>query len=93
MAGLKAGTPQPPLGVYHAARPYLVAILAQSLARPLVVLTARSNRARQWVDELRVWLPDEVPVQPSPTPTHYPMSASPGRPKRASAGWRAWPTS
>jgi transcription-repair coupling factor (superfamily II helicase) len=51
-----------PLGIYHAARPYVVAMLAQSLNRPLVVITARSNRARQWVDELRIWLPDEVPV-------------------------------
>ena len=39
-----------------------MAVLARLLNRPLVVVTARTVRARQWVDELRVWLPDEVPV-------------------------------
>jgi len=69
---LKAGEPQPPLGVYHAARPYLVAVLARELACPLVVLTARSSRARQWVDELRVWLPDQVPVHSFADPDALP---------------------
>jgi transcription-repair coupling factor (superfamily II helicase) len=68
----QTGEPQPALGVYHTARPYLVAILARALGRPLVVLTARSNRARQWVDELRVWLPDEVPVHAFADPDALP---------------------
>ncbi len=72
IAAFGAGEPQPPLGVYHSARPYLVALLALELARPLVVLTARSNRARQWVDELRVWLPDEVPVHAFADPDALP---------------------
>jgi len=60
---LAAGrSPAAPLDIYHAARPYVVAVLARLLNRPLVVVTARTVRARQWVDELRVWLPDEVPV-------------------------------
>ncbi|HEX9117404.1 MAG TPA: transcription-repair coupling factor [Anaerolineae bacterium] len=54
------------LSIYHAARPYAVALLARSRAdqgaAPLVVVTARSSRARQWVDELRTWLPDDMPV-------------------------------
>ena len=54
--------PGAPLPVYHAARPYLVAVLARQLDRPLVIITPRTVRARQWVDELRTWLPDEVPV-------------------------------
>ncbi len=54
--------PDRPLGIHHAARPYLAAILARALNRPLVIVTARANRARQWVDELRIWLPDEIPV-------------------------------
>ena len=73
--------PTAPLGVYHAARPYLVAALAQSLNRPLVVLTARSNRARQWVDELRVWLPDEVPVQLFADPDALPYERIPWAPE------------
>jgi transcription-repair coupling factor (superfamily II helicase) len=56
------GPPPAPLGVYHAARPYLAAILAHAIRRPLVIITARTGRARQWVDELRAWLPDEIPV-------------------------------
>ncbi len=54
--------PEAPLDIYGAARPYVVASLARALNRPLIVVTARSARARQWVDELRIWLPDEVPV-------------------------------
>jgi hypothetical protein len=54
--------PGAPLGIHHAARPYVAAIVAHTLSRPLVVVTARTGRARQWVDDLRVWLPDEVPV-------------------------------
>jgi transcription-repair coupling factor (superfamily II helicase) len=63
LAGLEAGqAPGAPLAIYHAARPYLAALLARGLNRPLLLLTARSGRARQWVDELRSWLPDEAPV-------------------------------
>ena len=46
-----------PLGVYGAARAALVAALAQSSARPLLYLVARSEHARQVADELQVWLP------------------------------------
>ena len=63
VSALEAGqAPAAPLSVYHAARPYLVALLARALQRPLVIITGRGGRARQWVDELRIWLPDEVPV-------------------------------
>jgi transcription-repair coupling factor (superfamily II helicase) len=63
LMGLAAGDlPAEPLGVYHAARPFLVAVMARAMRRPLLVVTARTSRARQWVDELRAWLPDEVPV-------------------------------
>ena len=62
-AGLQEGrAPAAPLAVYHAARPYIVANLARQLNQPLLIITPRSNRARQWIDELRIWLPDEVPV-------------------------------
>ena len=62
-AGLREGrAPAAPLAIYHAARPYLVAALARQLDRPLLIITPRTNRARQWMDELRAWLPDEVPV-------------------------------
>jgi transcription-repair coupling factor (superfamily II helicase) len=64
LAALRAGERvATPLAVYHAARPYLVSLLARALQRPILIVTARSGRARQWVDELRIWLPDEIPVQ------------------------------
>ncbi len=64
LAALRAGDGvATPLALYHAARPYLVSLLARALQRPLLLVTARSGRARQWVDELRIWLPDEIPVQ------------------------------
>ncbi len=73
--------PAAPAGLYHAARPYTAALLARSLNRPLVVLTARSSRARQWVDELRVWLPDEVPVHNFADPDALPYERIPWAPE------------
>ena len=62
-AGLREGrAPVAPIAVYHAARPCLVADLARQLNRPLLIITLRTNRARRWIDELRTWLPDDVPV-------------------------------
>jgi transcription-repair coupling factor (superfamily II helicase) len=61
--GLREGrAPAAPLAIYHAARPYIVATLARQLNQPLLIITPRTNRARQWIDELRIWLPDEVPI-------------------------------
>ena len=79
MAG--ASVPAKPLGVHHAARPYLVAMLARALDRPLVVVTARSGRARQWVDDLRVWLPDEYPVHFFADPDALPYERIPWAPE------------
>jgi transcription-repair coupling factor (superfamily II helicase) len=82
VAALRAGHyPADPLGVYHAARPYVTALLARDLNRPLLVLTARSGRARQWVDELRIWLPDEVPVHLFADPDPLPYERIPWTPE------------
>ncbi len=70
-----------PLGIQHAARPYLVALLARRLARPLILLSARSGRARQWVDELRIWLPDEYPVHFFADPDALPYERIPWAPE------------
>ena len=81
-AALAAGQPPAaPIAVYHAARPYVVAALARTLNQPLVVLTARSLRARQWVDELRIWLPDEVPVHNFADPDALPYERIPWAPE------------
>ncbi len=73
--------PTAPLGIQHAARPYCVAVLARRLARPLILLTARSGRARQWVDELRIWLPDEYPVHFFADPDALPYERIPWAPE------------
>jgi len=73
--------PAAPLDIYHAARPYVVAVLARLLNCPLVVVTARTVRARQWVDELRVWLPDEVPVYNFVDPDALPYERIPWAPE------------
>ena len=54
----KGSSPIPPLGLMAAARPYLSAAMAQDLARPLVLLVARSERARQLVEQLQAWVPN-----------------------------------
>ena len=81
LATAGASVPAKPLGVHHAARPYLVAMLARALDRPLVVVTARSGRARQWVDDLRVWLPDEYPVHFFADPDALPYERIPWAPE------------
>jgi transcription-repair coupling factor (superfamily II helicase) len=81
-AALAAGQPPPaPLEVYHAARPYAVAALVRALNRPLVVITSRTVRARQWVDELRTWLPDEYPVHNFADPDALPYERIPWAPE------------
>src|SRR5512136_2010912 len=81
LATAGASVPAKPLGVHHAARPYLAAMLARALDRPLVVVTARSGRARQWVDDLRVWLPDEYPVHFFADPDALPYERIPWAPE------------
>ena len=59
LQGLKAGRGTPePLALLHAARPFLAAALAADLNRPLIVVTARSERAQQWAEDLQVWMND-----------------------------------
>jgi transcription-repair coupling factor (superfamily II helicase) len=82
MAELRTRTaPAAPLGIIHSARPFVVALLANSLAQPLIVLTTRTSRARQWVDELRIWLPDEVPVHLFADPDALPYERIPWAPE------------
>ena len=79
---LRAGTPGvAPLPAYHAARPFLVAALARELNQPLVIITPRTVRARQWVDELRIWLPDDVPVHNFADPDALPYERIPWAPE------------
>ena len=51
------GLGSPALGVGAAARPFLAASLIHELERPTLLLTGRTERARQLADDLRAWLP------------------------------------
>jgi transcription-repair coupling factor (superfamily II helicase) len=73
--------PLAPQGIYHAAQPYVAAMLARVLGRPMIVIAARSGRARQWVDELRTWLPDEYPVHFFADPDALPYERIPWAPE------------
>jgi len=66
-----------PLGLLHAARPFVAAGLAADLNQPLILITARSERARQWTDELRVWLSDPSRVQLFADPDALPYERIP----------------
>ena len=97
VASLRAAAPgNSPLPIYHAARPFVVAALARELNQPLVIITPRTVRARQWVDELRTWLPDEVPVHNFADPDALPYERIPWAPEtrqrrlEALAGLLTW---
>lgn len=58
VSAVQAGAPVPQtLTVPAPARPYLAAALVADLGWPSLLLTARSDRARLWADQLRTLLP------------------------------------
>ncbi|HEY63637.1 MAG TPA: transcription-repair coupling factor [Caldilineae bacterium] len=50
--------PPGPLSIPEAARAHLTAGLATTLERPVLIVTARSDVAGLYVEQLRVWMPD-----------------------------------
>lgn len=64
------------LGVITAARPYLVAALYEHLRLPVVVLTSRTERASQWIEQLGVWIGSEI-VFSFPEPDALPYERVP----------------
>src|SRR5512140_218123 len=74
VARLQGGTLQAEsLETLEAARPYVLAALQRALARPLLVITARAERARQLLVELQAWSasPDKVSYFAEPDPLLY----------------------
>jgi len=51
---LQASAPIPALGVIRSARPFVLAALAQDWARPVIMLTARVDRAYNTAEQLPV---------------------------------------
>ena len=61
------------LSLLSAARPYLIAALQRDLERPLVVVTARPEKAHQLYSQLRLWSarPENVLLFPEPNALPY----------------------
>ncbi len=71
------GPERAPLGLMAAARPYLAAALACDLARPVVLLAARSEHARQWVEQARTWAAERAAVHLLADPDALPYERIP----------------
>lgn len=72
----EASSPERGLGVIAAARPYLAAALYRQLRRPLILLTARTERVMQWAEQLRVWT-DSRSIYAFPEPDALPYERVP----------------
>ncbi len=57
-----------PLGLLRAARPALLAALAQDLSRPLLVVVATAERSRALTESLRAWMADPTRLHRFPEP-------------------------
>src|SRR5215813_11133445 len=55
---LRSGGTTPDQHLLRAARPFVSAALAQDLKRPVLIVTARVERAYNVAEQLPVWLPD-----------------------------------
>jgi transcription-repair coupling factor (superfamily II helicase) len=62
LSRLRNNQPVPDQHILRAARPFVVAALAQDLNRPLILLAGRVDRAHNITEQLPVWLPD-LPIQ------------------------------
>ena len=58
LGSLNVQHPVPDQHLLRAARPYLIAALAQDLDRPVIVLSGRVDRAHNLAEQLPVWMPD-----------------------------------
>ncbi|MEW5957692.1 MAG: transcription-repair coupling factor [Chloroflexota bacterium] len=63
---------QRPLGVFSAARPALLAGLQADLARPILFITARADRARILTEQIQSWAADPSAVRRLPDPDSLP---------------------
>lgn len=71
-AQIHADQPLPDQDILRSARPYVVAALAIQLQRPIILLTARPDRAYNVTEQLPVWLPGiEISRFEAPTPDFY----------------------
>jgi len=66
-----------PLGLLSSARPYFIAALQRDLARPILVVTGRVERARELHEQLRLWseAPEGILLFPEPNALPYERAA------------------
>ena len=58
--------------ILDSARPYLLACLYHQLGLPMLVITARSEKARQLHEEIPLWLGSDAPIKLFPEPDALP---------------------
>lgn len=58
--------------ILNSARPYLMACLYHQLGLPMLVITARSEKARQLHEEIPLWLGSDAPIRLFPEPDALP---------------------
>ncbi|MBN1122026.1 MAG: transcription-repair coupling factor [Anaerolineae bacterium] len=68
------------LGLIRAARPYLIAALASDTEQPVIVITARPDRAYNLAEQLLAWQP-ELDVLTFPEPNALPYEYAPWGPR------------
>ncbi|HBY95659.1 MAG TPA: transcription-repair coupling factor [Chloroflexi bacterium] len=79
---LAAGSTPMALQILSAARPYVTAALAETLNRPIILITARPELALQFEDQLRLWLSDPRRLFNFPDPGALPYERAPWSPDR-----------
>jgi len=58
--------------ILDSAKPYLIACLHHALDRPMLIITARSERARQLFNEIPLWAGNDIAAQFFPEPDALP---------------------
>jgi hypothetical protein len=72
LAAIQANRAPDRLGLRRSARLPILAVLYTNLARPILLLTDRTDHALTLIDELSLWLPDAPRlIFPEPTPLFY----------------------
>ncbi|MDT8305332.1 MAG: transcription-repair coupling factor [Anaerolineae bacterium] len=77
LARLQAREPVPPLGLGRGGQHALLAKLALSCERPLLLLTGRVEAVPIWQQALEAWLPQECELYRFPEPTPLPYDRGP----------------
>jgi transcription-repair coupling factor (superfamily II helicase) len=84
LTALRAHDPVPDQHLLRAARPFVLAGLAQDTQRPLLILTGRVDRAYNLAEQLPVWAPD-LPILRHAEPSSFFYERAPWTPRTVQA--------